>query len=70
MQGLAVLREKLVDLYGEVVALRAGIDEDDAANTAIHGAIDTLNEISKVAHSQTNYTHVNLKERFELRNIA
>ena len=70
VQGLAVLREKLVDLYGEVVALRAGIDEDDAANTAIDGAIDTLNEISKVAHSQTNYTHVNLKERFELRNIA
>ena len=70
VQGLATLREKLVDLYGEIVALKAGIDEDDAANTAIDGAIDTLNEISKVAHSQTNYTHVNLKERFELRNIA
>ena len=50
--------------------MKAGIDDDDAANTAIDGAVDTLNEISKVAHAQTNYTHVNLKERFELRNIA
>lgn len=70
VQGLAVLREKLVDLYGEVIALRTDIDEDDAANTAIDGAIDTLNEISRAAHAQTNYTHVNLKERYELRNIA
>lgn len=69
VQGLATLREKLVDLYGELVALRNGIDENDAANTAIDGAVDTLNEISKIAHAQTNYTHVNLKERFELRNI-
>lgn len=70
VHGLASLREKLLDLYGKVIALRAGIDDDDAANTAIDGAVDTLNEISKVAHSKTSYTHVDLKETFELRNIA
>lgn len=70
VQGLATLREKLVDLYGETVALKNGIDENDATNTVIESAIEALNEISKVAHAQTNYTHVNLKERYELRNIA
>ena len=68
--GLASLREKLVDLYGEVIALKNGIDDDDAANTAIDGAVDTLNEISKAAHAQTSYTHVDLKETYELKNIA
>ena len=70
VQGLAVLREKLVDLYGEAIALRNGIDENDAVITTIDKTVDALNEISIVAHAQTNYTHVDLKERFELRNIA
>lgn len=70
IQGLSALREKLVELYGEVIALKTGIDADDAANATIDGAVDILNEISKLAHAQTNYTHVDLKERFELRNMV
>ena len=70
VQGLVILREKLVDLYGEVIALKAGIDENDAVITTIDKTVDILNEISAVAHEQTNYTYVDLKESYELRNIA
>lgn len=62
VQGLIVLRNNLLDVYGIIERKKDELSEDDVAHVAIDSTLESIEELSKKAHQQTNYTYVPLHE--------
>jgi hypothetical protein len=60
-KALIKLRGELVRLYGMLVQLISGV-QDENAKAMIVSAIDGLEAISRAAHNQVNFTYAPLPE--------
>ena len=61
-KALVQLRKNLLGCYDQAVALKDSLPDDSSAQTAIHGLIDTLENLSQKAYGQSNFTYVPFEE--------
>ncbi|MBQ7726123.1 MAG: AAA family ATPase [Clostridia bacterium] len=69
-KALLTLREGLIAIFEEAETVKNGLSENDPARTAVDGAMETVEAVSREAHGKTRFTYLPLSELKALKNYS